>query len=127
MSCKQKSNVKSSTQAELVGADDILSGLLWTRHFMEAQGYKQNPTLMQDNASAILSEKNGYESVGKQSRHIDIGCFHIEDCYDRQELDIKYCPTDKMVGDHFTKPLQGKKFYEFRKMIMNLGWIKIKR
>ena len=121
VSRKQKLNTKSSTQAELVGADDILSSLLWTRYFMEAQGYKQNPTLMQDNTSAILLEKNGYESVGRQSRHINIRYFHIKDCYDRQELDIKYCPTDKMVGDYFTKPLQGKKFYEFRKMIMNLG------
>ena len=70
MSCKQKLNAKSSTQAELVGADDILSNLLSTRHFMEAQGHKQSPTLMQDNTSAILLEKNGYESVGKQSCHI---------------------------------------------------------
>ena len=88
---------------------------------MEAQGYKQNPTLMQDNTSAILLEKNGYESVGKQSRHVKIKYFFIKDCYECQELDIKYCPTDKMVADYFTKPLQGKKFYEFRKMIMNLG------
>ena len=50
---------------------------------MEAQGYKPEPTLlMQDNTSAILLEKNGYESVGKQSRHIKIRHFHIEDCYD---------------------------------------------
>ena len=121
MSRMQKLNTKSSAQAELVGADDILSGLLWTRQFMEAQGHKPNPTLMQDNASAILLEKNGYESVGKQSRHINIRHLHIEDCHERQELDIKCCPTDKMMADCFTKPLQGKKFYEFRKMIMNLG------
>ena len=76
---------------------------------------------MQDNASAILSENNGYESVGKNSHHINIKYFHIKDCYERKELDIKYCPTDKMTADCCTKPLQGKKFYEFRKMIMNLG------
>ena len=75
---------------------------------------------MQDNASAILSEKNGYESVGKQSRHINVQYFHIKDCHERKELDIKCCPTDKMIADHFAKPLQGKKFYEFRKLIMNL-------
>ena len=87
---------------------------------MEAQGYKQNAVLFQDNTSAILSEKNGYESVGKQSHHISIRYFHIKDCYERKELDIKCCPTDKMIAAYLTKPLQGKKFYEFRKMIMNL-------
>ena len=106
----KKLNTKSSTQAKIVGADDVLNNLLWTRCFMEAQGYKQNPTLMQDNTSAILLENNGYESVGKQSCHVKIKYFFIKDCYERQELDIKYCPTDKMVADYFTKPLQGKKF-----------------
>ena len=88
---------------------------------MEAQGYKQEPILLlQDNTSAILLEKNGCESVGEQSHHIDFQYFHIKDCYERKELDVKCCPTDKMVADHFAKPLQSKKFYEFRKLIMNL-------
>ena len=121
MSRKQKLNAKSSTQAKVFGADDVSSNLLWIKCSMEAQGCKQNPTLMQDNASAILLEKNGCESAGKQSRHIDIRHFHIEDCYERQELDVKCCPTEKMTADHFTKPLQGKKFHEFGKMIVNLG------
>ena len=46
MSGKQKLNTKSSTQAELVGADDVSNGLLWTECFVEAQGYKQNPALL---------------------------------------------------------------------------------
>ena len=85
MSRKQKLNTKSSTQAELVGADDILSSLLWTSYFMEAQGYKQNPALFQDNVSTILLEKNGYESVGKQPHHIKIQYFHIKDCYESKK------------------------------------------
>ena len=35
-------------------------------------------------------------------------------------LEIDYCLTDNMVADYFTKPLQGKKFFQFRKTIMNL-------
>ena len=30
-----------------------------------------------------------------------------------------YEPTDTMWGDYFTKPLQGRKFMDMRKMIMN--------
>ena len=40
ISQKQKLNTLSSTEAELVGANDVLSHLLWTKNFMEAQGYK---------------------------------------------------------------------------------------
>ena len=40
MSRKQKLNTKSSTTAELVGADDATTMMLWTKLFMEEQGYK---------------------------------------------------------------------------------------
>ena len=40
LSRKQKLNTKSSTDAELVGADDAAVMILWTMLFLEAQGYK---------------------------------------------------------------------------------------
>ena len=60
MSRKQKLNTKSSTTAELVGADNATTMILWTKLFMEEQGYKiEDNVLYQDNTSAILLEKNG--------------------------------------------------------------------
>jgi len=58
MSFKQKLNTKSSNTAELVGADDISTKMLWKKLFMETQGYtiKEN-ILYQDNKSAILLKK----------------------------------------------------------------------
>jgi hypothetical protein len=35
---KQKLNTKSSTESELVGIDDMIPQVLWTKYFMEAQG-----------------------------------------------------------------------------------------
>ena len=40
MSRKQKLNTRSSTEAELVGPDDLSTFILWTRFFMQAQGYE---------------------------------------------------------------------------------------
>ena len=37
-SCKQKLNIKSSTEAELVAIDDVMGQILWTGHFLAAQG-----------------------------------------------------------------------------------------
>ena len=31
---------------------------------------------------------------------------------------VVYCPTDEMIGDFFTEPLQGAKFQKFRGLIM---------
>jgi hypothetical protein len=42
LSKKQKLNTRSSTEAELVGADDASTLILWTKLFMEAQGYGIN-------------------------------------------------------------------------------------
>jgi hypothetical protein len=60
MSMKQGMNARSSTDAELITADEVVGAVLWTRFFLEAQGYpvKEN-VLYQDNRSAMLLEKNG--------------------------------------------------------------------
>ena len=122
MSSKQKINTKSSTVAELVGADDVMGPLLWTKNFLEAQGYKSQKTVLyQDNTSAMLLEKNGRESASKRTRHINIRYFFIKDHIQAKDFEVKYCPTDDMVADYLTKPLQGAKFKKFRKAIMNLS------
>eukprot|EP00980_Cylindrotheca_fusiformis_P014070 scaffold3673_cov93-Cylindrotheca_fusiformis.AAC.1 len=36
---KQKLNTRSSTEAELVGVDDYATNILWTKLFLEEQGY----------------------------------------------------------------------------------------
>ena len=39
-SSKQKLNTRSSCKAELVGADDMATKILWTKLFLEEQGYQ---------------------------------------------------------------------------------------
>ena len=63
MSRKQKLNTKSSTEAELVAADNAASMILWTKLFMEAQGYEVKKNILyQDNKSAILLKEIGKKS-----------------------------------------------------------------
>ena len=64
-SVRQKINTKSSTEGELVGVNDVMPQILWTRYFiMEAQGYNIKDTVVyQDNQSAILLENNGRASI----------------------------------------------------------------
>ena len=70
---KQKLNTRSSTKSELVGADNAAVMILWTKLFMEAQGYTINRKILyQDNKSAILLEVNGHKSAGKRSRVLNV-------------------------------------------------------
>ena len=119
MSRKQKLNTQSSTEAELVGADDLSTMILWTKLFMEAQGYEiKKNILYQDNKSAILLETNGKKSSSKRTRALNIRYFFLTDQVEKGNLSIEYCPTTEMIGDYMTKPLQGKLFEKFRKEIM---------
>ena len=59
-SIKQKLNARSSAKSELAGSNDAMPQLLWTNHFLEAQGWSTQDTIMgQDNKSCMLLEKNG--------------------------------------------------------------------
>jgi hypothetical protein len=118
-STKQKINTKSSTESELVGASDYLPFAIWAKKFLEGQGYgiKENK-FFQDNKSTIRFEKNGRKSCGPNSRHIDIRYFFIKDRLDIEGIEVEYCPTEDMLADFFTKPLQGSLFRKLRAVVM---------
>ena len=120
MSRKQKVNTRNSTEAELIAADDASILMLWTKLFLETQGYEvKNNILYQDNKSAILLEKNGKKSSSKRTRHLNIRYFFLTDQIENKNLAVQYCPTDNMIADYMSKPLQGEKFKAFRQNIMN--------
>ena len=65
-------------------------------------------------------ENNGRKSAGQKSRHINIRYFFIKNRVQKGDLNIINFPTAKMIGDLFTKPLQGKLFKTFRDIIMGI-------
>jgi hypothetical protein len=87
--------------------------------FLEEQGYEiRENTFYQDNQSAMKLETNGRASCGQKSRHIDIRYFFMKDRIKIEDIKIVYCPTEQMLADFFTKPLQGSLFERFRKVLM---------
>ena len=137
MSTKQKLNTKSSTKAELVGVDDCIPFNVWARYFLQEQGYHSNGVeaprkgndklqylghkniLYQDNTSSIKLEMNGKASSTKRTRHINIRYFLVTDKIKRGEISVvEHCPTEEMIADYLTKPLQGALFRKFRNAIM---------
>jgi hypothetical protein len=120
-STKQKLNTRSSTESEIVGADDFMPAICWTQYFMEAQGYQvQDNIFFQDNKSAILLEKNGKASSSKRTKHVNIRYFFITDHVNKGDISLVWCPTGDMIEDFMTKPLQGALFQKFRDQIMGV-------
>ena len=73
-SSKQKLNTKISTEAELVGVDDLMTQILWMQYFLEAQGMKvSNNVVYQDNQSAMkLEKKEDHQVVSEPGTSIYI-------------------------------------------------------
>jgi hypothetical protein len=97
-STKQKLNIRSSIETEIVGADDFMPAICWTRYFMKTQvyGVKDN-VLFQDNNSSILLENNGKASSSKRTKHINIRYFFITDRVSKKEVLVVWCPTGDMI------------------------------
>jgi hypothetical protein len=113
-STRQKINTTSSIEAEVVVLHEVLPQILWTRYFLEAQGYGVEESIIyQDNQSAILLAKNGRGSSSKRTRHINIRYFFVADRIASKEVRVEYCPTGEMIAVFFTKPLQGTLFRKF--------------
>ena len=72
-----------------------------------------------NNTSTVKLEINGKLSSGKRTRHIKIRFFFIKDRIKSGDINIVYCPTDRMLADFLTKPLQGNTFKIFRDQLMN--------
>jgi hypothetical protein len=120
-STKQKLNTQNSTETKIVGADDFMPAICWTRYFMKAQGYgAKDNVLFQDNKSSIILEKNGKASSSKRMKHINIRYFFITDRVKKEEVSVVWCPAGNMIGDFATKTLQGALFRKSRYQIMGV-------
>jgi hypothetical protein len=120
-STKQKVNSRSSTEFELIGVDDKIAKVLWTKRFLEWQDFLVKLNIIyQDNTSTMKLEWNGKESSGKRTRHFNIKYFYVTDLIGHNEVEIEYCSTHEMLADYNTKPVVGMKFALFRDRFLNL-------
>ena len=116
---KQKLNTKNSTKSEVVGVSDFLPYTIWASYLLKAQGYKlKRNILFQDNTSAIKMIKNGKDSCDSKSRYIHIRYLFTKDVLNREEMEVQHCPTEQMIANFYTKPLQGKQHYNLRNIII---------
>jgi len=118
-SLKQKLNSRSTTETEVIGASDYMPFTIFTKSFLSAQGYEMKEGMFyQDNEAAEKLEKNGKASSSQKTRHIDIRYFWMKDRIKTENIRIVHCPTEIMLADFFTKPLQGSLFRKFRDVLM---------
>ena len=94
---KQTINTRSSTGAELVGCDDVVTRMQWAQLFIETQVYSYKTVLHQDNEAAMPLELNSKRSSSKKTRHLNIRYFYITDKLDQGWLTFRHCRTEDMI------------------------------
>jgi hypothetical protein len=117
---KQKVQCKSSTEAELVALSDFIEQVEWVKDYLEAQGHKTGPArVYQDNTSTMAKVKQDSLSGRDRKKHFKKRRLLVKESVDDEVIALKYLPTEAMVADLLTKPLQGTLFNRLRMAMIN--------
>ncbi len=83
-------------------------------------GVRLGPAVVyQDNKSTMALMAKG-RSTSSRTKHINIRYFFVKDRVESGEVVITYAPTEAMIADLLTKPLQGELFRKLRRSLLNL-------
>ena len=93
-------------EAEYIALVDAAKEGLWLSWLVSEIFSEKSPKviLLEDNQAAIKLAKN--EILSDRSKHIDVRFHFLRHHVQAGTIELKYCPTEKMVADALTKPLQ---------------------
>ena len=118
-SVQQKCVCRSSSEAELIGADTCIPYVLNLRVLLTELGYPQPPTVLyQDNQSAIHLSEHG-DSKSCRTQHIRVRYHYLQERIEAKDIQISYKPTEAMLADILTKPLTGQSFIRIRDLLLH--------
>lgn len=69
-------------------------------------------TVFEDNQSCIKLVEG--DRIERRSKHIDVRYFFVRDLQQKEVIKMKYCPTETMLADILTKPLQRVRLEQIR-------------
>lgn len=106
VSRKQTCVALSSTEAEFVALAEGCQELVWIKRLVKEIGEDiECPiTIFEDNQSCIKLVEG--DRIERRSKHIDTKFFFVRDLQKKGIIRMEYCPTESMLADVLTKPLQ---------------------
>ena len=115
---KQTSVALSTAEAEYIALSSSVQEAIWlkqlTSELSREHSSSKATVIYEDNQSAISLAKNP-QFHGK-AKHIDIRHHFVHDQVTSGTIELKYCCTENMVADIFTKGLCRTNFEKLRKM-----------
>lgn len=110
---KQGCVTTSTMEAEYLALSDAAQEAVWLRRLLgELDEEQQQPTTInEDNRSCI--DFVALDRQNKRSKHIDTKYHHAKDLCGKGVIQLRYCSTNEMIADIFTKPLGPTKVKRF--------------
>jgi len=109
----------SSAEAEYVGECNAAKELTFLVQALKEVGYDgsdTNPTtILADNQAAIKMGSNPVNHP--RAKHIDTSYHYVRNKVEEGAIRLEYIPTDQMVADGLTKPLESGKFLRSRSVM----------
>ena len=111
---KQSCVALSTAEAEYMALSSTAQEAVWLRQLTAELGspLKTATTIFEDNQSAICMTKN--PQFHGRTKHIAIKYHFIREQVGNGTIELKYCPTNEMLVDMFTKGLSREQFSKLR-------------
>ncbi|GMF51166.1 unnamed protein product [Phytophthora fragariaefolia] len=107
----------STPEAEYMVLASTVQEEPYLKQVMLELGYDQvDPVRIGDDNQAIIRTSKNPEHHGR-CKHIDIRYFFIQERQQAQDIDVFYCPTDKMPADIMAKALTPEVFCRLRELL----------
>lgn len=104
----------SSTEAEYIALAECCQEVQWILRILQDFSVPVSLpiTIFEDNQSCI--KQLGSPTVSRRSKHVETKNHYIREMQTNGEIQAVYCPTEEMIADMLTKPLQAVKLRRFR-------------
>ena len=113
---KHSSVALSTAESEYISLSETAQEAVWLRKLnMDLKNEQLEPTVIyEDNQSAICIAKN--PQFHGRTKHIGIKHHFIREQVVNDKVELKYCKTEDMIADVFTKGLSPEKFVRLRRL-----------
>ncbi|KAG5866244.1 hypothetical protein JTB14_017895 [Gonioctena quinquepunctata] len=105
----------SSTEAEVIALSEACQEAMWLKQLLKDFGEVIKIKIFEDNQSCIKMLDS--ERISDRTNHIDTKYIYAKEMKKKNEIVFEYCPTNGMVADILTKPLEVNKIRKFREMM----------
>ena len=116
----QKAVATSTAESEYYSLGTACQDAVFLRELLATIDLQQEhaTVIYEDNTACLAIANNPLTS--KKARHIKVKYHFVRQLIGDKEIELKYKPTDDMLADIFTKPLDSEKHSKFTCLIMNI-------